>query len=89
VIDLAVRVAMEVATLAGHRCWYPGRGHRGRSPRGVGVCRMCLDILRIGLDQLRCIVNDQQFPLMPRQSYVTMGANSSLSVSTLRLCLVR
>ena len=31
----------------------------------------------------------QQFPLMPRQSYVTMGANSSLSVSTLRLCLVR
>ena len=30
----------------------------------------------------------QQFPLMLRKSYVTMEANSSLSVSTIRLCLV-
>jgi len=30
----------------------------------------------------------QQFPLMLRKSYVTMGANSSLSVLTIRLCLL-
>ena len=30
----------------------------------------------------------QQFPLRLRKSYGTMGANSSLSVSTIRLCLL-
>ena len=34
------------------------------------------------------VAGGQQFPLMPRKSYVTMGANSSLSVSTIRLCLL-
>jgi hypothetical protein len=28
---------------------------------------------------------EQQFPLMPRKSYVTMGVHSSLRVSTIRL----
>jgi len=30
----------------------------------------------------------QQFPLMLRKSYMTMGANSALSVSTIQLCLL-
>ena len=33
-------------------------------------------------------LDDQQFPLRLRKSYGTMGANSSLSVSTICLCLL-
>ena len=37
--------------------------------------------------QIRWLPPEQQFPLMPRKSYVTMGANSSLNIATIRLGL--
>jgi hypothetical protein len=50
-----------------------------------------LPFVELGMDTLTqglIFQRAQQFPPRLRKSYVTMGANSSLSVSPIRLCLL-